>query len=838
MLNRRSERRSDIVINDIYEIPENSYFTQMSNILANQIDNMSLKLRHFAQDLGILKDLAKKSDKFIEENLEILRGVDKAIENVSEMDCRMGKVLYSYGVLAKELDFQLENGVVILAKAYSEISKIYFLLHDYEEIEHKRFEQLVREKAISARISPALFIWNEDSDNYKVFINNRLQGKYLKAKKNPSVEYSDSIESRPFQIQDDRYFECNYGNTKSSNSCSTSPEHIFEVFTYAAQTLANINNLQKIILYLKLNFEKLDTIFKAIHKQTLIKLEYYYTKDILTEENKKKIWKTSVYAQILDDLIGIQNSIENEGSKLSSHILHLPTQIAYSQTTCIPLNEPSIAGKQSIFEKIKQFMPCFNKLLNVIRFLNKSDYLISDQISRNSMYLPTDRSEEESEHCSYKLLCSMSSRDTIKQIEFSRKLSANLIYKMMHLRSTILKKIQPHNIAMELFNIRKSLSSSMLRFIELENSDPFQWLKNVRVLIVKNFDFYLIENKVHHSYAINQMGYHSYNSSWELQTDDEIQEIRDSPDFLNAKRHSWSSSSEESSSVSESSFSCVIESDSEFIEKEPRDLGTRKTKFDFKLSDSMKKHLKETKINKKSLAYLTNELNKEVKAIHNIGLKGWKRNYKKLKHKEERIDLQNEAMKSRTSHDFFNNRSRSLAATKTVRPITPLLTVKEASCESSSQLIDTQDRRRTRRENTLFSINFPNTNIQSRYSAIQILLSKSPQPENLSKPIPIIQEAVKTSRSLPNTATTFNNFFTSTFDSHRLAESLKTGLDKLSTSERPQLYNAISSLHNRHSSLLQRKIRYLKQDRKMSPVTKLLKIRNEFDRLCATDRIS
>jgi hypothetical protein len=831
MLNRRSERRSDIVIKDIYETPESSYFTQMSNILANQIDNMSLKLRHFAQELGILKDLAQKSGKFIEENEENLIGVDKALENVSEMDSKMGKILYSYTLLAKELDSHLEDAVALLPKAHSEASKIYYLLHDYEEIEHKSLEQVMRDKAIHAKISPALFIWQEDCDNYKVFRNTRLQAKYLKAKKNPSVEYSDSIESRAFQHQHDRYFECNRDNKKGTISCNTSTEHIFEVFAYAAQTLANINNLQKIILYLKLSFEKLDTIFKAIHKQARVKLEYYFTKGILAEENKKKMWKSSVYAQILDDLIGIQKHIENEVSKLNTHISHLPAQIAHSQTTCMPINEPDLAAKQSLFEKINQFMGNCTKLLNIIKFMNKSEY-----ISRNSIHLPTERSEEEIEQCSYKLLCSMSSKDTIKQIEFSKKLSANLIYKMMHLRSTILKKFQPHHLAIELFNIRKDLSSSMLRFIESENSDPFRWSKNVRVLICIQFDFNSMENKVHHSYAINQAGYHSYNSSWELQTDDEIQEVRDSPDIFNPKVNSWSSSSEASSSVSESSFSCVIESDSEFIEKGPIDLSVKKAKFDVKLSDGMKKHLKEAKINKKSLAYLTNKLNKQVKDIHNLGLKGWKRKYKKLKHKEERIDLLNEAMKSRSSHDFFNTRSRSLAPTKTFRPITPLLTVKEASCETSSQLIETQDRRRTRRVNTLFSINFPNSNIQSRYCAVQTLLSKSPQPENCSKSTAILQEAVKTSRSLPNSATIFNNFLPGTSDSHRLGEGLKTCLEKMSNSENPQLYNAINSLQNRHSSKFQRKIRYLQQDRNMSPLDKLSNIRNEFDRLCATDR--
>lgn len=844
MLNRRSERRVDIAIKDIYESSESNYFTLMSQIIHNQIEDMCLKLRHFAQELGILKDLARKNEKFVEEYGEILRTVDSVVESVSSRDSNVGKILYTHSLIAKELDIQMENGVAYLAKAHSEASKIYFFLHDYEESERKRLEDVVKEKAIHSKINPAVFRWKEDTDNFQQFLYSVIHAKQLKARKEPIVEYSDIMESQPFQPQEDKEFECSRNNMKGSNSCNNSPEHIYEVFSYAAQTLANINNLQKIILFLKLNLEKLDGIFKAIHKQTRIKLECYYIKGILAEESKKKIWKTSVYAHVLDDLIGIQNSIESEAGKLSTHIMQLHGQIIKNQKSCLPIQENALTGKQSVFEKIKLLMANITKLVCILKFLNKSEDKVSTQASRKSLSSPVEKFDDENDQFSYKTLCNLGPKDTIKQIELSRRLSSNVIYKMMHIRSTILKKIQPHSLAMDLYISRKDLSTQMFKFIESETSDPNLWSKNVRVLTVKKFDLNLIENKVHHSYTINQMGHHSFNSSWELQTDNEMQEeIDGSNDAIQIARNSWSSASEESSSISESSLSCVIESDNEFVEREPIEESIDKRRsLNGKLTESMQKYLQLSKINVKSLPYLTNKLNEQVKTLHKAGVNGWKREYKKLKHKEEKIDLVNEAIKSRTNNDFFNNRSRSVATARTTRSIHPNLpcVYEEPSQHSnnSKEPSDLPASRRTRRENTLFAFFGPKESIASRYSILQRMLTRDPVSVDFSQTAKLKKEESKESKPMVNTASAFSTIYPNTFDPHRLAEDIMNSLDKLSTHENPKFYKAISSLQNKHSTMLQRKIRYLRQDRKMSPLMKLTSVRNEFDRVCMTDRLT
>lgn len=98
-------------------------------------------------------------------------------------------------------------------------------------------------------------------------------------------------------------------------------------------------------------------------------------------------------------------------------------------------------------------------------------------------------------------------------IRFKKKAQRTSIYRALHIKSDLLKKLQLHSIALGLVTSRNQLIDSMKKSIKDTGLNMPHWEKAIRILSLMNLNIKNIENKIQHSYTNNQIGYHSYKSS-------------------------------------------------------------------------------------------------------------------------------------------------------------------------------------------------------------------------------------------------------------------------------------------------------------------------------------
>ena len=262
-------------------------------------------------------------------------------------------------------------------------------------------------------------------------------------------------------------------NKQKKFGCNKSLFHIKEVFEFTALLFANISNLSKNLLYIKLNLEKFGKILGSLKELILTKLQYYKTSnnDLKAKTTNSRLFK------LIRRLKSLEEVLTEESNKLQTYINLLPSQIQLSLFTCIPLYHFSNIIKTKTPERLSQIHSQVQYVLKFIKLLLKT---------------------KQSPHKSTKFIRTESTH--------------SFIFQIFHIRSLFLKKLQPYTNSLHL---TKNCACLLGYMTELPNLKlQISKLKLMSINIVQG------DSKVRPSLSLSKNIIHSYNSSWDLSTED------------------------------------------------------------------------------------------------------------------------------------------------------------------------------------------------------------------------------------------------------------------------------------------------------------------------------
>ncbi|CAG9330797.1 unnamed protein product [Blepharisma stoltei] len=783
-----------------------SIFNAIAMKIQPQFDDYALQIRQFSQELNFLLTIAESDRVFAEMSKNDTRQVKEALDRSSTADIRLTRNFMTIHALAKEIDGQLQRTWKSLISCQSDTNKVYFLLNDFIPEESEKLTLKVQEVANECKIQNSQLIWKEEKTD-EIFDKN--------ISKTPKIMFSNSINSFECKDQGDVTFNCIKMQMRGSQICKKSAQHVLDVFNYNSQVLANLNNLQKVLLYLKLSFEKVENIFQTIMSQANIKLKIF---NHIPGVTKALLFNDDNFAIFLDKITKQENKVNEELAKLNTYIMYFPIQLQTSDQSCLPihniLNQGS--GKSTFFERLRQVYSLGKSISGFLKILceqsKENQFLI--KFKKANRRVSKIKISEKADNIGFAVEVSLRRLSQLKKTNidankaFYYRLNNNVLYRLLHMKSTILKKFQPHSIAIGLGIARNRLTSLMKAYISDRKEDPLNWEKNIRVLTLKRFDLASIENKVHHSYTLNTAGCHSYESSWELQCVGDDKYIPEKSDKEESSNKSSSSSGSSSSRVSESELSYNSDSDKS---PETPDL----TRYRNKIRSSQD-------INLNSLKELTRSLNNEVRSIHHKGLIGWKKNLKNLRKVEEKSLVNNEVRKkfivemekrkelrNKTLETMIEN-AKAFTPEKYVR--------KQAKSQDLRSITPEQNylTQKTDRENA-------NQNDQSMKYSKTVDIIKHVQSRIYNKSLQdVISKLGGGNEDTKPKETRIDSA------SKRLGEKLINQISELTYVNGMGMRKTISLVTRQKGGYLQKRISAIQQDRSLSPFLKLKNIQEEF----------
>ena len=253
--------------------------------------------------------------------------------------------------------------------------------------------------------------------------------------------------------------------------CVKNLNHFKEIFEFAALVFANIKNMSRNLLYIKLNLEKFERLLSDLKKLIQLKHEYYKS---LSENLKKKVSSDKLY-KITFKLKKIEIILTEESNKLASYITLIPQQIMLCKSICIPIEFFQIfSNKKPLTEILTQVLSQINHVINFIQSLLNPKKAINISSS------------------------SVSPNKSIKQDN-----NRSFIFQIFHIRSILLKKLQPFTLSMNLKKSSTTLISYMQESPILEKK--IKNFKTVNINIVRDSKF--------KNFSLSRHTNQSYNSS-------------------------------------------------------------------------------------------------------------------------------------------------------------------------------------------------------------------------------------------------------------------------------------------------------------------------------------
>ncbi|CAG9316138.1 unnamed protein product [Blepharisma stoltei] len=784
-------------------------FNTISAKLQPKFDSYIVQIHQFSQELTYLLTIAENDRVFAENNKDDIEQIKEALGKSANCENKLSRSIMTLHTLAQEIDEQLNWTWKILFSCQNEINKVYFILNDFISEEKEKLTSKSQEIANECRIQYSQLIWKEEGNNEEVIDKNLFR--------TPKVLFNNSISSHVCKEQAEISFSCTKLQLRGAHVCKKSVQHVIDVFNYNAQVLANFNNLQKVLLYLKLTLEKIDKIFKTIIGQANIKIKIL---DHIVGVNKTLLFNDDTFAGFIDKISRQENKLNEELSKLNTYITKFPAQLQTSDQSCLPISNilSQVSLKSTNYDKLKQAYSLGKSVSAFLQVLceQKKENKFVNNVKKSNRRVSKIRISEKIDSIDFVVEVSLRRLSQLKNTSaeankvFYHRLNNNILYKLIHMKSTILKKFQPHSTAISLSNARNRLTELMRAHIDARKEDPLNWDKNIRVLMLKKFDFASIENKVHHSYTLNAVGSHSYESSWELQCigDDKYSSENSEEDQPSVEYSPSSSSS--SSTVSESELSEISE------------ISYKKTEI-FDHNRYRNKIRGNQDFNISSLQDLTKSLNAEVKDIHKKGLTGWKKDLKNLRKREEKSLINNEVRKrfilemekrrelrNRTLENLME-KEKSFSPEKNSKNMTTIYELRSQTPEPSL-LTQRSERNRSSQNDS-----------QSMKYSKSIDIIKQVQNTVYKKSV---QDVItKLGRHSGDTTSNGSRFDPAT---RRLGEKLINQISELTYINGMGMRKTISLLTRKKKGYLQQRIASIQQDRSLSPFLKIKSIRDEF----------
>lgn len=611
---------------------EGSYtvFKDIVNTIKTFLDEMRMRVDQMTQETGYFVSLVENNPKFMKDYPEIVPRIKENIRTYSGMALSCTSIPENYLLTAHSIDMLINKLLNKLDKNIKESGYLYFILDDYVTKEKSRIEYLVKDRLIACNEYATNLVWDEDPF--------QMARKRSFGATDPQIFFTDKIESNS-NVFSPVIKECLVSSMDRQFTCAKNSQHIIDQFESLAQILANFNNMKKSTLYIKLSFESTLNVLNNILEQIRVKHFFYQCSAKEYSKFAMNLWDESKYIQSFDKICVSASQIELEIKKLSNQLSACVPQVNLIQKTCIPL--ANIFSSGSTVEKFKKVTKRGHDIISLVEglFECREDTIAKENRSFSIPPPVKSKSIEDIEYSRfnkqirYKSSLKLRPKEAKKTPEYHMRIESLLTYQIIHLKSVLLKKLQPQRIITDLIKAREYLSETMKQFCETDCSLKREWDAKIRLLNIKMFDIHSMENKVKFSYSLNQYGCHSYNSSWDLEQVD-----RHTADIHTA--NSQGSGSDSMSEQSESELSEDGGGQDSF--KRGRN-GDWKHKIYSRMKDRFTKPM--NKFTVAAFDSAMNTLNKKSKEIHSSGLYGWKTQLKRLRHNEDKLKIRSHKAK-------------------------------------------------------------------------------------------------------------------------------------------------------------------------------------------------
>jgi hypothetical protein len=396
---------------------------------------------------------------------------------------------------------------------------------------------------------------------------------------------------------------------KDIDQCRTIT-HIDHVFANAAKCLSNVRNLEQVLLYMKLHLVSLAKVWDGLLEDLRLKLQLYSSQKEHGQLLKLKLASDKDLFATFERLKELADAIASEGSKLSSHIEHLPEQLAYSARTCLPVDSDQHLAALLRENRLKTLASACVRMRNDLAEL-------MEEGERGKRGAGQRRSTRE-------LLKAESGSELLESGEYRRTLqgdsrSEQLLYRFYHLKSMLLKQYQPQRLIQRLIKRRSNLEDLLLRLLSGKQPDLA-----ANVAAIGTFPLRFTNPAIP---ALDSSG-HSYESSWDLEV---------GPLQSYAQSHCSISTAGHPEQWSESELTGSVESLSQLIPEDSKKITLTGLKGVYYPVEKIE--------NRQKLA--KNMLNKQTKAVYQAGIEGWKQRLKDLTASEVQL-RQNLAKKKET----------------------------------------------------------------------------------------------------------------------------------------------------------------------------------------------
>jgi hypothetical protein len=444
-------------------------FSELFNHVWKEFQKIVEAINRLSKDANTLVSISETDPDFTETNKILITHTKETIWKAYNNQKKLKKYYYKINHLIKPFDNLLQKVYLKSTKGIDHCNHLYSFTSEYVEKALPVFLSNVKQTGNFYKVQVGRLEWKEDET---VAVTEE------KSKKQPKVFFSNNIGS----------VVCAVGAIKPCGkqrfSCNGSLQHIKEIFEYTAQQFANFNNLSRNLLYIKLHLESFSKVLLNLKELILLKLEYYKLPNDLI---KSKTSNNRLY-RIACKLKKIEDILAEESTKLETFIKYLPGQLISMKSTCIPIQATVNTEKLSYNQKLLDIQSEVSYVIKFIRLLLNPSKDIQN-MSPNKSYND----------------------------------SKSFIFRIFHIRSMFLKKLQPYSISIQLRNN----IGYLLGYLK-------DWKKTsglVEDLNLFNINLSNIDLKVHSSTYQSKSEMHSYSSSWDINTDKDSNYITETDDL-------------------------------------------------------------------------------------------------------------------------------------------------------------------------------------------------------------------------------------------------------------------------------------------------------------------
>ncbi|CAG9311137.1 unnamed protein product [Blepharisma stoltei] len=708
-------------------VEETTLSPYIINFLDSDTKSIFLHLKQFADELWYLIIYSEKDQNFLEKFNSDIQSTKAALNKVLQVEKKSKKIISIYEALSNKLEISITNTITSIAYAQQDIDKVISALVDYVNDEKERVLFRIKQYSISKKFNYNELKWREDDDAHFSETKN-CSG--------PLISFSNCIKSLPF---------------KEIDIISNEIDNLFE---NNAQVLANMNNLQKCLVFIKISSNKIINLLKTYTYQIELKYHVYQQKSS-SDEIRRVLFDQEKFEKFYQKVISIGNWLSSETKKLEAFIEILPLQCQKMCEKCVIFPYNIFNENKFLHEKLKHIK---SACLSASQYLNS--LVVKESPASILSLLRATRFIEQASSME-----NFTQNDIIISKEF--KYSTSILYRMLHLRSELLRNLQLYALIKELDEKRKSLSEDMKIHI-IDSPNAKEWENYIKIFAYDSFDFIKIESKIKSSRNIGSEGFHSYNSSWDLKIPKEnISEISISKPSNNHSNSDWS----------ESELSCSIKSGDDELDYQNKSNG--------KINYAEK---------------IRNKLNEYAKKTHAKGIKGWKSDLKRLKNREKtQTSLDQSKAKIFLDESLF----------KTPKDEKSDLSTCSFTPNSIKNSFFSNKRTKTWKESSI------------RYS--KTIISSSKRIKNVKSTVR--DSVIRDEESLIRSVSLRKGRSTS-----KIENKLSRDLENLESYEGINIKGDFSKLQNYKGGFLRCRIRNIQRDRSISAIQKVNAIRDEFEK--------